>query len=134
MFSVSTRTQYGIRALSYLAELPGREASVSEIAQSEHISAKYLEGIVSILKAAGLVMSVRGKNGGYHLARDPSSITMLEIVRALDGAVVPVACVEKGGGCKNSPGCLPRKFWYDLKVRIDAFLEERTLGDLVREA
>jgi Rrf2 family transcriptional regulator, cysteine metabolism repressor len=117
--------------LSYLAATPEGESSVSEIAAAERISAKYLEGIVSILKSAGLVMSVRGKNGGYHLARDPSTITMLEVVRALDGAVAPVVCVGKGGGCVNSPACLPRRFWVDLKESIDDFLEKRTLKDIV---
>mgnify|MGYP001413714079 CR=1 FL=1 len=77
MFSVSARTQYAIRAMTCLATKPERSSTSAEIAQAENIPAKYLEGILSRLKAFGLIESERGKNGGYRMAKDPSDITML---------------------------------------------------------
>lgn len=130
MFSVSTRTQYGIRALVRLALAGDRESSVSEIAAQEGISAKYLEGIISLLKSAGLVLSQRGKNGGYRLARNAEEIRMLDVVTALDGRIEPVQC-SGSSGCDKASFCLPSRFWNGLKQRIDAYLAETSLADIV---
>ena len=131
MFSVSTKTQYGIRALVHLARMELRSATSAEIAKAESISPKYLEGILGQLKAAGLVLAERGKNGGYRLAREPGEIRMLEIVEALDGEVKPVGCVDDSGRCALGGGCLPRRFWIGLKEAIDGYLESRTLKDVI---
>ncbi len=130
MFSVSAKTQYAIRAMSYLATHGGRSATSAEIASAESIPSKYLEGIMSLLKTSGLVDSERGKHGGYRLAADPASITMLSIVEALDGSVKPVTCVDAIGACAQGQGCQPRKFWIGLKGAIDEYLGERTLKDV----
>jgi Rrf2 family iron-sulfur cluster assembly transcriptional regulator len=106
-------------------------ATGSEIAHSEAISTKYLEGILGQLKAAGLVQSERGKKGGYRLSRPPSSIPMLEIVRSLEGEVWLVDCVEDSGSCIQGGGCLPRLFWIGLKEAIDGYLASRTLEDVI---
>lgn len=130
MFSVSTRTQYGIRALVQLAQAGEEGLPVSEIALREGISPKYLEGIVSLLKAAGLVLSQRGKNGGYRLSRDSALIPMLEVITALDGKVEPVQCAG-GSGCSKAACCLPSRFWSGLKSRIDGYLTETSLADIL---
>lgn len=132
MFSVSARTQYAIRAMSCLATRPERSATSADIAQSENIPAKYLEGILSRLKASGLIESERGKNGGYRMAKDPADITMLEIVEAIDGRIKPVTCVDGIGACSQGAGCHPRNFWMGLKSTIDAYLAERTLKDVAQ--
>jgi len=131
MFSVSTKTQYGIRALVHLARREPESATAAEIAESERISPKYLEGILSQLKAAGLVLAERGKNGGYRLSREASAVRMLDIVEALDGEVKPVGCVLDSGTCAQGGGCLPRRFWIGLKETIDAYLASRTLKDVI---
>ena len=133
MFSVSSRTQYGIRALAYLARKPGWEAVGAEIAEAEGISPKYLEGILTRLSAAGLVRSERGKNGGYRLAKGPSALVMGEIVAALDGEVRPVDCVDALGVCNHDASCLSRRFWIGLKSAIDEYLGNRTLADIIEE-
>lgn len=130
MFSVSARTQYAIRAMSCLAKRHERSATSAEIAASEGIPAKYLEGILSRLTASGLIESERGKNGGYRMAKEPADIRMLDIVEAIDGRIRPVTCIDAPGDCAFGDGCLPRSFWIGLKETIDAYLAERTLKDV----
>lgn len=133
MFAVSARTQYGIRALAYLARKPAREAVCAEIAEAEGISPKYLEGILTRLASVGLVRSERGKNGGYRLAKPPGEIVMAEIVSSLDGEVRPVDCVDSLGICDHDASCYSRKFWIGLKSAIDAYLGNRTLADIIED-
>jgi Rrf2 family protein len=130
MFSVSTKTQYGLRALVRLAQNEEDGMSVADIAKLEGISPKYLEGIAAVLRSAGLVTSHRGKNGGYRLSRSPKDISMLDVITALEGNITPVACCESGSGCSKSGVCLPSKFWNGLKGRIDDYMKESSLADL----
>lgn len=128
MFQVPTKTQYAIRALVHLVRHGA--ASAGAIAEAEHISPKYLEGILAQLKAAGLVMSDRGRMGGYRLTRNPFTIPMLDVVKAMEGEVRLVECVGEGGACFAASGCLPRKFWLGLKQTVDTYLTSVSLGDI----
>jgi len=116
--------------MSCLAKRQDRSATAAEMAQSESIPAKYLEGILSRLKASGLIESERGKNGGYRMDKDPADISMLEIVEAIDGRIKPVTCVDAPGACALGGVCHPRSFWIGLKATIDTYLAERTLKDV----
>jgi len=131
MFSVPTKTQYGIRAMVHLARMPEPSATSAEIASSEGIPPKYLEGILGQLKNAGLVLSERGKNGGYRLARRASDLRMLEIIEALEGRIKPVGCLDDSAVCAQGSYCLPRAFWGGLKETIDAYLSSHTLKDVI---
>jgi Rrf2 family transcriptional regulator, cysteine metabolism repressor len=131
MFSVPTKTQYGIRALVHLARMEGDSAASAEIARAEGIPPKYLEGILGQLKNAGIVLSERGKNGGYRLARPSSETRMIDIVEALEGEVKPVGCLDDSGRCSQGGSCLPRIFWVGLKDAIDGYLASRTLRDVI---
>jgi len=117
--------------MTRLALSEGRSATSAEMARVEGIPPKYLEGIMTRLKAAGLVEAVRGKHGGYRMASDPGDIPMLAIVEAMDGSVRPVSCVNAAGSCSHGAGCLPRHFWLGLKDAIDAYLGARTLRDIM---
>ena len=137
MFSVPTKTQYGIRALVHLARADAASAAASaspasaEIARAEGIPSKYLEGILVQLKTAGLVLSERGKKGGYRLAKPAAEMRMIEIVEALEGEVKPVGCLDDIGVCAQGDCCLPRIFWVGLKEAIDGYLGSRTLSDVI---
>lgn len=142
MFSVSSKTQYGIRALIHLARRDqgqkgggcsglGSLATTAEIAAAENISPKYLEGIMTQLKMAGILEAERGKGGGYKLARDPSKIRMLDIVEVLEGEVIPVSCVGNSELCAMGKTCLPRRFWVGLKGAVDQYLGSKTLKDVM---
>jgi Rrf2 family protein len=137
MFSVPTKTQYGIRALVHLARIEAAAAVASaseasaEIAKAEGIPSKYLEGILVQLKTAGLVLSERGKKGGYRLAKPAAEIRMIEIVEALEGEVKPVGCLDDVGVCAQGDCCLPRIFWVGLKDAIDGYLGSKSLLDVI---
>lgn len=142
MFSVPAKTQYGIRALVHLARTETAVAGSgvvhteavttgAEIARSEGISPKYLEGILAQLRTSGLVVAERGKHGGYRLARPAAEIAMIEIVKALEGEIRPVDCIDSASACAQGTDCLPRIFWCGLKGAIDGYLSSRTLRDVI---
>ena len=130
MFQVSTRIQYGLRALAYLG---GKDApaNAAEIAQAEGIPGKYLEGILGQLVVAGILRSERGKNGGYRLALAPAELPVLRIVEALEGQIRPTECAGGPGICGHDASCLPRRFWLGLKDAVDGYLGSRTLLDVI---
>lgn len=96
---ISARTMYGLRALVTLASARTKDPmSIQAISDKEDLPAKFLEGIMADLKRGGFVRSRRGANGGYLLARPPSEITVLSIIRHLEGPVAPVAMTDKTAG------------------------------------
>lgn len=93
---ISARTMYGLRALVTLANARSEDPmSIQAIADEEDLPAKFLEGIMADLKRGSFVRSKRGANGGYLMARPASEITLLDIIRHLDGPVAPVALTDK---------------------------------------
>lgn len=131
MFQVPAKTQYAIRALVHLARRGGDSAS--RIAEAQLISPKYLEGILNQLKMAGIVVSDRGRSGGYHLARQAAEIRMIDVVKATEGEVRLVECIDDKNVCSLGALCMPRKFWLGLKGAVDSYLSSVTLGDLSEE-
>jgi Rrf2 family protein len=132
MLSVSTRSKYGLRALLRIASIgPDERISATSIASSEGIPAKYLESILASLSRAGLVSGMRGKEGGYRLSKDPRSMSLLEVIVALEGASIRYYCDEGGTQCAKAAKCVPHKFWEELEGALNAFLESKTLDDLI---
>lgn len=132
---INTLARYGMRAVVRLALITGddnRLASVKQIAEIEHISPKYLETIFALLKKNNILTAVKGKGGGYKLARPMNKVTSLEILEALGGKVGPVDCVINSNFCNNDPGtCTVSPLWCDLHVLIRDFLSSRTIADIV---
>ena len=132
---ISSRGQYGLRALSVLA---GRHGSgpvqVREIARAEQLSAKYLEQLLGRLRTGGLVKSVRGARGGYTLARDPEAITVREVLLLLEGSLAPVGCVDDGGACgvEGQDACPTHGLWAGLHTTVLTYLDSFTLADFAR--
>ena len=92
---ISTRGRYAIRVLLDLAEHNnGEYIPLMDIAKRQEISEKYLESIVSVLSKNKFVTALRGKGGGYRLARDPGQYTIGSILRLTEGSLAPVACLE----------------------------------------
>jgi Rrf2 family protein len=132
MLKVSTRVRYGTRALVQIAEAkPGRAIPVKEIARAQRLSGKYLEQIVSALKAGGLIRSARGTQGGYALARPAKGIRLSEVIRALDGPPVVVECIDAPETCCRYATCPTRDVWVRVREAIDKVLDGTTLEDLV---
>lgn len=106
---ISARTMYGLRALVTLANArTATPQSIQTISEDEQLPAKFLEGIMADLKRGGFVRSKRGANGGYLLARPASEITMLEVIRHLDGPIAPVGLTDKT--VENTPTARQRAF------------------------
>lgn len=128
---LSTTMRYGARAIAQLACHSAEDpVSVREIADQQAISAKYLERILKALKAAGLVQAVRGKRGGYVLARPPESITLKDLYEVLDGSAAPVACVDCAASCEMHDVCPTRDTWVELREAIASVLQRTTAHDL----
>ena len=132
---LSTRTRYGIRAILELAEKDGSgPLRVKTIAQSQDISAKYLEQLMSILKSAGFVRSMRGSKGGYMLAKAPNQIKLSDVFDCLEGPVTTVECVEDKDFCARAADCVARQVWAQVQQAITNVLQSITLQDLVDRA
>jgi Rrf2 family protein len=112
----------------------GEQVILSDIAKRQKISAKYLSKLIIPLKAARLVTSSRGSHGGYTLARDPSQITLLDIVTILEGDITPVECVRNSNICEMSSSCRMRDIWSGLDKAIQEYLAGITLENIARGA
>jgi Rrf2 family protein len=120
--NLSVKTQYGIQALTELAQrYGGEETRIGEIARGQKIPVRFLEQILLLLKRHKLVYSARGKNGGYTLSKRPSEITIKEVVEALEG---PLKFTEKKQPAEIS------ELFSDLENRIKEYLEKITLDVL----
>ena len=104
--------------------------SLSEISKRQNISLSYLEQLFSKLKTKSLVKSVRGPGGGYKLDRNPSKITLFEIITAVDENMDQTQC---GGAmnCNNDKPCLTHYVWTDLTKQINDYMKGVSLGDVI---
>jgi Rrf2 family cysteine metabolism transcriptional repressor len=101
------------------------------ISKRQDITEKYLWHLINPLKSAGLIESTRGAKGGYILAKPLSEISIKEIVRALEGPLTLVECVEKPGTCSKAQSCVARDLWVEVAEKISQTLEAVTLKDIV---
>lgn len=113
-----------------LAPRPQTKVSLREVAEREGISLKYLEQLVRPLMNAGLLRSVRGKGGGYVLAKPAAEVRAGDILRAAEGERSTVACEGLDGTCGRSELCSTVKFWTGLEETIDAYVDGVTLAEL----
>ncbi len=130
---VSAKEQYGLRAMAELASHYGAgPVPLGEVAQAQDISLYYLEQVVPALREAGLIQSTRGARGGYELGRPPDQITVGEILRALDGDILPVRCVtdECRDPCDRTNDCSARTVWQTVHEQISRTLDGMHLSDL----
>lgn len=132
MLILSTKGRYGTRLMLYLA-IQKRDELVllKDIAKNEEISKGYLEQLVPLLKAAGLIHSTRGAHGGYRLGKKAEDITLKDILEALEGPVTPTECVMNSASCTRSDCCVPREVWSDLKGKIEDAFESVTLQQMI---
>lgn len=128
--NITTKGRYALRIMIDLAQQEASApVSLKEISQRQGISMKYLESIASVLTKAGLIASSRGKNGGYRLTKKPEEYSIGELLRLTEGSLAPVSCLESG--CPNSSGCITLPLWAGLDRRIDEYLDQVSLWDLL---
>jgi len=129
---LSTRSRYGTRLMQDLAQHYDRSpVRIGEIAKRQDISVKYLEQLIIPLKQSNLIKSIRGTKGGHMLARSPDQITIGQIVRALEGAIELVGCIENPGECERSGSCLTRSIWKEASNAMHKKLNSITLSKLI---
>ncbi len=140
MLRVSTKGEYGVRIMVDLARHHGeRPRSLTDISQAEMLPLAYLEQLVKLLREAEppLVVSTRGAHGGYKLSRDPSLITMGEIVRILEGPIAPMICATEGEMsqiCNFLDSCKTKYLWAKVRDAVANTLDSMTLADLLAES
>jgi Rrf2 family protein len=110
MVKLTKKTDYGLIAVRYLAQkAPGKYASAKEIAQAYGIPLELLAKVLQKLAKQGLLVSHHGAEGGYALARDASSITAFDVIRAIEGPIYITSCVTLKGECDQAPHCTVRQ-------------------------
>lgn len=133
---ISTRGRYGLRAMLDLAlHSNGTQVALMNIAQRQNISTNYLEQVFSLLRKVGLVNSVKGAQGGYVLAEEPSKIKVGTILRALEGnlKVVDEDKVSDDSESASAQSCIRRCVWDKLNESIDEVVDSITLRDLIED-
>ena len=131
---ISTKGRYALRVMLDLAanSKGGEYVSLAEISERQEVSLKYLEAIVAALSKAGFLDSRRGKTGGYRLAKDAADYTVGGILKATEGSLAPVSCLDCEESCSRAAHCLTLPLWKELDSRIDGYLESVTLGDILK--
>jgi len=131
---ISTKGRYAIRVMLDLAQHQDEGyVSLTEVSDRLGISVKYLELVVSILNRSSYVNSMRGKNGGYKLSKEPYEYTIGSILKLTEGSLAPVNCLHDGqSDCEKSNICLTLPMWKELDSIIDDYLENITLYDLLK--
>ncbi len=133
---LSTKGRYGLRAVIDLARYAKEEpVSLAAVAERQNISISYLEQLIAKLKKAGIVKSTRGAQGGYTLAKAPEEISVGDILRALEGNLNPVDCVEANGDttCAASDFCVTKYVWKRISDSINETVDAIFLSELIAE-
>lgn len=134
---LSTKGRYGLRALIDLAQYSsGGPVSTASISARQDISERYLEQLMSMMKKAGLVKSIRGAGGGYVLAKEMCEISVGDVLRALEGSLEPVDCagLESEGMCSASDSCVAKYVWQRINESINRTVDEIRLDQLVDQS
>lgn len=127
---ISTKSQYGLRAMVYLAMCKKKICPLKEISKKEGISFDYLEKIIAKLEKAGLVKAKKGVEGGYFLTRNPKKIKVGEIIKTLEGEMCLVKCISNY--CPRKKICRTMSVWKKLYDSINSALNSITLYDLIK--
>ena len=129
---ISTKGRYAARAMLDLAlNSASGPVSLKDIALRQEISEGYLENLMGSLIAQGLVRSIRGKHGGFMLAKAPGEIRLDEVICTMEGSLAPVPCVDDPERCSRSETCVTLDIWGMLKRSMLEVLSSLTLHDMM---
>lgn len=130
----STKTRYGIRAVLEIA-LNANEKGIyqKDIAKNQEISYKYLDHILSSLKATGIVAKARGRKSGYVLTRKPAEITVYDIHNAFEPGICVIDCIAPEFECNRENKCVLKGFWGQLNSQIVEYFKSTTIKNLMEE-
>jgi Rrf2 family transcriptional regulator, iron-sulfur cluster assembly transcription factor len=126
--------EYGLRGVLFLARQPAEKFTlVSEISKYQHIPETFLAKIFQRLSKAGLLRSSRGSKGGFSLGKPAGSITMREVIEAIDGPITLNRCLRGGGECDEEGLCPIYPVWSKAQKQLLEILDSTTVGDLARQ-
>ncbi len=131
---VSTKGRYALRLMIDLAQHEGEGyIPLKEIAERQDISLKYLEMIAALLNKGGLIVSSRGKDGGYMPAMPANQISVAAVMAITEGSLAPVACLTRmeHSPCEKAGACLTLPMWRHLDSLIDSYLSGVSIADLI---
>jgi Rrf2 family protein len=131
MLKLTKKADYGLISLKHLA-VHGRRGAMSakEMAEAYRIPSPILSKVLQKLAREGFLVSEQGTNGGYRLARDPATITALEVIRAIDGPIILTNCFTQHGDCELSQQCIVREPLRKVHEGILRLLDSITISDL----
>lgn len=133
---ISKKAEYALRALLSIARTPTHQLhQIQELSRRESIPVKFLEQILLTLRHAGILSSKRGVKGGYFFARTPSSVTVGEVIRLMDGPLAPIPCAglntTEECTCPDKMTCPLRIFMIDVRIQMTALLDNRSIEDVL---
>ncbi|TAK72845.1 MAG: SUF system Fe-S cluster assembly regulator [Gammaproteobacteria bacterium] len=132
MLRIGKLTDYAMLILSQMAKEPHVVLSATSLADKLHLMPPTVSKVLKILSDGGLVSSVRGAEGGYHLAREAATITVSDVITAMEGQVAMTECCESPGLCGIDTLCTMRENWLKINSLISSLLRGLTIADLLK--
>lgn len=129
----SSKSRYALRVMVDLAEHDSEVQSVKAISSRQEISEKYLEQIAALLSKAKLIESQRGAQGGYKLAKDTNKIFVGEILRAAEGELFVIDCLDPNMPCGIADKCKTHGYWDNLNKLVNNYLNTVSLADILNQ-
>jgi Rrf2 family cysteine metabolism transcriptional repressor len=129
---ISTKGRYGVRILLDLAlHDSATPRQIRDIALSQQLSEKYISRLIIDLRRANIICSIRGVKGGYRIAQDPNSVTLLKIIEVMEGPLSIVNCLRSTKKCRRSRACPSHDIWHKLNQEIRDNMGKITLQDII---
>lgn len=132
MLRISKLTDYALLVMSQMAKTPSVVLSTTELAEALHLNTPTISKVLKMLGDAQLVNSVRGAEGGYHLAREPQLITVADIIKAIEGELAVTECCDSSGLCAIDSLCMMRDNWRKINQAIGDLLGRVSILDMLK--
>ena len=132
MFKISKKADYALIALTHLS-MSNRKVSAKEIADYYNFSSQMMSKVMKDLAIAGYLSGYRGTSGGYQLVIDPNSVSLGDVLKAIDGPMAIVDCVESNYGCPAINSCLTHKMLIKVQKDIQSLIDNISLHELITD-
>lgn len=132
MIKLSKLTDYAVVVLADMARDPGRQRTAADLAVTTTLPEPTVAKVLKLLAKGGVVVSIRGVNGGYRLDKAPTELSMATVISAMDGPISLTACAEGHEGCcAYEENCAVKKKWQPVNAAMRAALENVTLAEMI---